>query len=111
MKIDPKGLPTKAGHLTPVQPSPRGRLVGTGGRAPAGAPVSSDGLTLSPRAEEFRRLRPRVEDVVDPGRSERVARLAKRVASGAYDASGEQIAAAMLHDATVASLLGADTPE
>jgi hypothetical protein len=111
MNIDPKGLPTKAGHLTPVQPSPRGRLVGTGGRAPAGAPVSSDGLTLSPRAEEFRRLRPRVEDVNDPGRSARVDRLAKLVAGGAYDASGEDIAAAMLRDATVASLLGADTPE
>jgi anti-sigma28 factor (negative regulator of flagellin synthesis) len=111
MKIDPKGLPQNAGHLTSVAPSSRGRLDGTGGRAPAGAPVPSDGLTLSPRAEEFRRLRPRVEDVNDPGRSERVARLATLVAGGAYDVSGEQIAAAMLRDATVASLLGADTPE
>ena len=110
MKIDPKGLPAKAGHLASVE-SPRGRLVGTGGRAPAGAPVSSDGLTLSPRAEEFRRLRPRVEDVNDPGRSERVARLAKIVAGGNYDVDGDRIAAAMLRDATVASMLGADTPE
>jgi anti-sigma28 factor (negative regulator of flagellin synthesis) len=52
-----------------------------------------------------------VEDVNDPGRSARVDRLAKLVAGGAYDASGEDIAAAMLRDATVASLLGADTPE
>jgi hypothetical protein len=111
MKIDPKGLPVKAGHPTPVEPSPRGRPAGTGGRAPVGAPVPSDGLTLSPRAEELRRLRPRVEQVDDPGRSRRVAQLAALVASDAYEVSGKDIAAAMLRDATVVSLLGAASPE
>jgi hypothetical protein len=65
----------------------------------------SDGFTLPSRAEESRRVRPRLDDLRE-SRQERIAHIRARVREDAYRVWGEHIAEAMLRDETIVDLLG-----
>jgi hypothetical protein len=108
VKIDPKHLP-KVGGETPVgRPVSRGRVAGPEGQGfarPSTLPPA-DGLVLTPRAEEFRQLRLRLQSLPEPGQSDGVARLKALVEKGAYVVDGDRIAGAMLQDEPTVSLLG-----
>lgn len=66
---------------------------------------SADALSLSARAEEFRRVRPQLETLTE-SRQERIARVTALVQNKAYRVSSEQIAEAMLRDESTADVLG-----
>jgi len=108
VKIDPKYLPKVGGEATIGRSAPAGGPKGVEGQNPArsGAAPSADGLVLTPRAEEFTRLRARLQSLPDTGRSSRVALLKQLVEQGTYAVDGDRIAGAMLQDEPTASLLG-----
>jgi anti-sigma28 factor (negative regulator of flagellin synthesis) len=108
MKIDPRYAPKVGGEIAPGRPAHTGGPKEADGQSPArpsGAP-SADGLVLTPRAEEFRQLRLRLQTLPESGRSERVAQLKEQFEQGAYAVTGNRIAGAMLQDEPTASLLG-----
>jgi hypothetical protein len=108
VKIDPKHLPKVVGETPVGRPASRGRMTGTEGQGSARPSTlpPTDGLVLTPRAEEFRQLRLRLQSLPEPGQSHRVARLKALVEQGAYVVGGDRIAGAMLQDEPTASLLG-----
>ena len=108
MKIDPRYQPKVGGEAAPERPANASRLKGADARGSArpGAPPSADGLDLTPRAEEFRQLRLRLQSMREPGQTDRVAKLKALVEQGAYVVDGDRIAGAMLRDEPTASLLG-----
>lgn len=104
MKIDQHNAPDRAGEKTPVAPTASGRrVVGSDGRPSSRPPAlpPADSLVLSSRAEEFQRLRARLETLPDPARDARVTEIGDRIARGAYAIDAEQVAEAMLRDETV----------
>jgi len=108
VKIDPKYAPKVGGETALGRPTDTGGPKGPDGQGsarPNGAP-SADGLVLTPRAEEFRQLRLRLQSLPEPGRSSRVAQLKGLFEQGAYVVKGDRIAGAMLQDEPTASLLG-----
>jgi anti-sigma28 factor (negative regulator of flagellin synthesis) len=111
MKIDPRYPQKVGGETTLGGPAkaggPKGPK-GSDGQNPArpSGTVSADGLVLTPRAEEFRQLRLRLQSLPDEGRSERVAQLKDLFEQGTYAVAGDRIAGAMLQDEPTASLLG-----
>jgi flagellar biosynthesis anti-sigma factor FlgM len=108
VKIDPKHLPKVGGETPAGRPVSRGRVAGPEGQGSArpSTPPPTDGVVLTPRAEEFRQLRLRLQSLREPGQSDRVARLKALVEQGAYVVDGDRIAGAMLQDEPTASLLG-----
>jgi flagellar biosynthesis anti-sigma factor FlgM len=114
MRIDPKHLAGVKGEGQNIAgPSQSGRVSGpegsAGGSPRPAAPKPADGLTLSPKAEEFRRARTRLESIPDPSKPDRVAALKARVAAGTYAVDGRKVAEAMLQDEPTAGLLGLPT--
>jgi len=108
VKIDPK-YPQKVGGETALgRPAQTGGAKGADGQSPArpSGTLSADGLVLTPRAEEFRQLRLRLQSLPEPGQSSRVAQLKQLFEQGAYVVEGDRIAGAMLQDEPTASLLG-----
>ena len=108
MKIDPKHLPKVGGEPPAGRPVSRGRVAGPEGQGSArpGTLPPTDGLVLTPRAEEFRQLRLRLQSLPEPRQSDRVAKLKALFEQGAYVVGGDRIAGAMLQDEPTASLLG-----
>jgi anti-sigma28 factor (negative regulator of flagellin synthesis) len=108
VKIDPKYQPKVGGEAPPERPANASRLKGPDaqGSARPGAPPAADGLVLTPRAEEFRQLRLRLQSLPEPDASSRVATLKALVDRGTYVVEGGRIAGAMLQDEPTASLLG-----
>ena len=108
MKIDPTHLPKVAGETPAGRPVSRGRVAGPEGQGstPPSTLPPTDGLVLTPRAEEFRQLRLRLQSTRKPGQTDRVAKLKALVEQGAYVVDGDRIAGAMLRDEPTASLLG-----
>jgi flagellar biosynthesis anti-sigma factor FlgM len=104
VKIDQHDAPNRAGEKPLVAPTASGRRVsgsvGRQGSRPA-APLPKDNLDLSAGAEEFQRLRSRLDGLADPAREARVAELGDRIARGAYAIDAERVAEAMLRDETV----------
>jgi flagellar biosynthesis anti-sigma factor FlgM len=113
MRIDPKHLAGVKGEAQNLGgPSQNGRVSGpegSTGTPRTAAPKPADGLTLSPKAEEFRRARTRLESIPDPSKPDRVAALKARVAAGTYAVDGRKVAEAMLKDEPTAGLLGVST--
>jgi anti-sigma28 factor (negative regulator of flagellin synthesis) len=108
MKIDPKYPQKVGGETTLGRPAKTGGPKGADGQnlaRPTGT-VSADGLVLTPRAEEFRQLRLRLQGLPDTGQSARVAQLKDLFEQGTYAVTGDRIAGAMLQDEPTASLLG-----
>jgi len=108
VKIDPRYQPKVGGEAPPERSANASRLKGADaqGSARSGAAPSADGLVLTPRAEEFRQLRLRLQSLPEPDASSRVARLKVLVERGTYMVEGDRIAGAMLQDEPTASLLG-----
>ena len=108
MKIDPEHLPKVGGETPLVRPASGGRVKGAEGQGATRptTPPQTDGLVLTPRAEEFRQLRQRLQSLPESGQSDRVAGLKALVEQGAYVVTGDRIAGAMLQDEPTASLLG-----
>jgi flagellar biosynthesis anti-sigma factor FlgM len=113
MRVDPKHLAGIKGETPNIGGAPQsGRVSGPGGSAGAprlAAPKPADGLTLSPKAEEFRRARTRLDSIPEPSKPDRVAALKARVAAGTYAVDGRKVAEAMLKDEPTAALLGLST--
>ena len=111
MKIDPRYPQKVGGEATLGKPAKTGGPKAADGQSaarPTGT-LSADGLVLTPRAEEFRQLRLRLQDLPDAGRSARVAQLKDLLELGTYAVTGDRIAGAMLQDEPTASLLGLRT--
>ena len=108
MKIDPKYPQKVGGETTLERPAKADGSTGADGRSQArlAGQVSPDGLVLTPRAEEFRQLRLRLQSLPDTGRSARVAQLKDLFEQRSYSVTGDRIAGAMLQDEPTASLLG-----
>lgn len=108
MKIDPKYPPNVGGETALGRPAKAGGPKGADGQGSArpSAGLSADGLDLTPRAEEFRQLRLRLQSLPEPGQGARVAQLKALFEQGAYAVTGDRIAGAMLQDEPTASLLG-----
>jgi hypothetical protein len=108
MKIDPRYAPKVGGETTLGRPAGTGGPKGAEGQNPVrpNGTLSADGLVLTPRAEEFRQLRLRLQSLPEPGGSARVAQLKNLFEQGAYAVTGDRIAGAMLQDEPTASLLG-----
>lgn len=102
MNVTPNRPQKAPGENVPVAPSP----ARTRGSAPDRPQKSSGQVELSSGAQEFVRLRSRLEALPAESRSERVARLQARVARGEYAVDGRKIADAMLQDEGVALMLG-----
>lgn len=104
MKIDQHDAPNRVGEKPPVAPTASGRRVsgsvGRQGSRPA-APPPKDNLDLSAGAEEFQRLRSRLDGLADPTREARVAELQERIARDTYVVDAGRVAEAMLRDETV----------
>ena len=111
--MEPPGSPRRDGQPRPRgqpdrvdAPAAKGQAQGPAGRdVRSGARRSPDQVTLSSQAEEFRRLRARLDQLPDP-RGARVAELRALVAKGAYCVDGAKVADAMLDDPMTARLLG-----
>jgi flagellar biosynthesis anti-sigma factor FlgM len=109
MNIDPRRLDRVRGD-TPAAPATgsRGpeavRRAGEGGANPP-APGTFD---LSARARDFMSIRPRLEALPETSsaREARIEALRASIADGRYAVSGEDVAAAMLADESVARMLG-----
>jgi flagellar biosynthesis anti-sigma factor FlgM len=95
---------SSAGQPSDATPARRPERTET---APAGAPRSpASGVELSSEARAFLKLRARLDQLPGSDHPERIARLRAAVQSGAYAVSAEDVAGAMLRDATTAGLLG-----
>lgn len=101
MNIDPRRSSSEiTGHARPVAPR-----TDRGPGLPAGAP-SSDRIDISSEAQAFQRVRPRLDDVGEAERAERLGRLQQALASGRYAVSGDALASTMLRDDALARVLG-----
>lgn len=100
MNIDPRHAPEITGHSRPVA-----SRADRGPGLPSGVP-SSDRIEISPEAQAFQRVRPRLDDLGEAGRAERLGRLQQALASGRYAVTGEALASAMLRDDALARVLG-----
>jgi flagellar biosynthesis anti-sigma factor FlgM len=105
--MEPMGTPKPGGPTPPITSSPRrGEVQGGEERGSRSSGVArTDQVQLSSRAEEFRRVRSKLDGLPEAA-SQRVAALKSLIDRGAYVVNGEQIADAMLRDQATAGLLG-----
>jgi flagellar biosynthesis anti-sigma factor FlgM len=100
VNIDPRHAPEITGHSRPVA-SRVDRAAGTPSEA-----RPADRVEMSPEAQAFQRLRPRLEAAADGERTERLDRLRHLLAAGEYAVSAESLAASMLRDDDLARVVG-----
>lgn len=100
MNIDPRHSPEITGQSRPVA-----SRADRGPGLPAGA-QPSDRIEISPEAQAFQRLRPRLDDLGEAQRADRLAQLQQALASGRYAVSGDALASTMLRDDALARVLG-----
>jgi flagellar biosynthesis anti-sigma factor FlgM len=68
-------------------------------------PPSGDDLVLSSRAQEFQKVRPRIDGLATGAGSRRIEELRAAIANGTYRVDAQRIAAAVLRDEAVGPLL------
>jgi flagellar biosynthesis anti-sigma factor FlgM len=107
MNINPESLYRATQSSSTPQPAATGRRQGP--RTPEASAPAGDALSFSARAETFLSARARLEALPQPSREERVAKLARLVASGAYAVDGQAVADAMLADEPTAGMFGLGT--
>lgn len=107
MNVNPTD-PRKTSGEKPIGGTARSRRTGSAADTPlgSGGPRPSGAIELSAEAQDFLRVRSRLDAVAPPSREQRIAELAGLVARGAYRVDGEGIADAMLRDEGTASMLG-----
>ena len=108
MNIEPKKTGGPTGEGTPIQrarPGAPARALSGPATPPRAVAPSADDLVLSPRAQEFRKVRGRIDGLAAGAGSRRVAELRAAVANGTYQVDADRVAAAVLRDEMVGPLL------
>lgn len=109
MNIEPRKTQGAQGDSSPVQRSRPGgptRAVSGPSTPPGAVTGSRDDLVLSPRAQEFQKVRPRIDDLPTGAGARRVAELKAAVANGTYRIDPNRVAEAVLRDEIIGPLLG-----
>jgi len=108
VNIEPRKTQGTQGDSSPIQRSrPAGptRAVSGPSTPPSTVTGSSDALVLSPQAQEFRKVRPRIDNLPTGAGARRVAELKAAVANGTYRVDPNRIAEAVLRDEIIGPLL------
>jgi anti-sigma28 factor (negative regulator of flagellin synthesis) len=107
VNIDPHGPQRASTDRPPVAvPTSRARVPSGAPSGPAAGARLPGGVDLSPQAQDFLKIRPRLVEMPEIAREERIAHLRGLIDRGQYVVTGEQIAGALLRDEAVARLLG-----
>jgi anti-sigma28 factor (negative regulator of flagellin synthesis) len=108
VNIEPRKTQGAQGDGSAVQrPRPGGatRAVSGPSTPPGTVTGSRDDLVLSPRAQEFRKVRPRIDSLETGTSSHRLAELKVAIAKGTYRIDTVRVAEAVLRDEVVGPLL------
>jgi flagellar biosynthesis anti-sigma factor FlgM len=108
VNIEPRKTQGAQGDSSPVQrPRPGGpaRAISGPSTPPGAVADSRDDLVLSPQAQEFRKVRPRIDSLQTGASSRRLAELKVAIAKGTYRIDTVRVAEAVLRDEVVGPLL------
>lgn len=109
MNIEPRKTQGTQGDSSPVQRSRPGgptRAVSGSSTPPGTVTGSRDDLVLSSRAQEFQKVRARIDGLPTGAGARRVAELKAAVANGTYQIDPTRVAEAVLRDEIIGPLLG-----
>lgn len=111
MNVDPSKTPAAGGDGAPVQRTRSGqptRAVSGPGVASRPSPPAGDDLVLSPQAQQFRKIRPRIESLTLGADARRLAELRTAINNGTYRIDTVRVAEAVLRDEIAGPLLQQD---
>jgi anti-sigma28 factor (negative regulator of flagellin synthesis) len=109
VNIEPRKTQGTQGDSPPVQrPRPGGSTHAVSGPStpPGTVTGSRDDLVLSARAQEFRKVRPRIDSLPTGAGVRRLAELKVAIEKGTYRIDTVRVAEAVLRDEIVGPLLG-----